>query len=403
MLEQPPLSGAEFFAVLKQSAQRARTPANQEPLRFFGDGFNAQVLEDFARYLPTALDENFESYSKRVASLLGHQEWCIATNNLHRHSPEVWQATREFAHSLFSEIGLAASEISAESFIGPYRSTAAGIHKDKFHIFTFPLVGRKTMLTWPFSSVAKAMGLPANEDLSLQNLVSPFRTGVPGGMAPLVLEADPGDMMYWPPGSWHVGHGRGDFNATLIFTVRSIANAGEWVTKVAPVPAAQLAAQEPTKQTRSRRRHLQQILQTAKTHAKHLTSDDFANRLRDEFDRRRSAVGIEPPVAPITPAPSVQRSDALVADPRFPILMREPEKKSDVLTCYMNGRVLTVAPAQTFSGLIRRLNRGGPVAVDELCRIGEASLRKAGYEAEPSSVLGFLSTCVALRAVTIRP
>lgn len=398
-VERPALSPAQLFALLKRSADRARSPMKKEPLRFFGDGVNAQVLEDFEPYLPTEKDATYQSYAKRVEQQLGHREWGLALNDIHRDSPEVWHATREFGDAIFSHIGLSAGEISAESFIGPYRSTAAGIHKDKFHVFTFPLIGKKTMLAWPYASVADTLGLPEREDTVMQNMVSPFRRGVPGH-EPTVLEADVGDLIYWPPGAWHVGQGRGHFNATLILTVRVISDPNEWLKTTLGDSDERFAPQGPSKKVTSQP-HLNQLVKAAGRRARRLQSPLFAEQLRNEFDRRCSAVGVDPPVNPITPKPQVQPGDVLEADARFPIVMR---RKGDTLTCFINGYKLDLTPAaKTMALLVRRLNRGGRISVDELCRLGARSLRAEGYDGDTTHVLGFLSTCVSFRALTLVP
>ena len=50
------------------------------------------------------------------------------------------------------------------------------------------LIGEKTMLTWPYASVAQQLRLPEREEVLMRNLVSPFRSSVPG-CAPTVLKA----------------------------------------------------------------------------------------------------------------------------------------------------------------------------------------------------------------------
>lgn len=394
VVQRPLLSPEEMFEVLKGCAARALDPSSAEPLRFFGDGYNAQVLEDYARYLPTARDATYRTYARRVERQLGHRDWGIAINNIHRHSPRIWSAAREVAHAVFSRLGLSGAEISAESFIGPYRSTAAGIHKDKFHIFTFPIIGQKTMLAWPFMSVAKWLRSTNHDDLVARNVISPFRLGVPG-VAPTVLGAKVGDMIYWPPGSWHVGRGRGDFNATLIFTVRVVSRANEWISRA--------LGESPDELTLGKRssEHVRHLLRVASQQARRLESPGFAEALRDEFDRQSSACGVHPPVEPMAPPATLQQSDVLEVDARFPILTR---RKGDTVECFVNGHKVSLSPAaKTMALLVRRLNRGGRFPVGELCRLARRSLLQEGYDGETTHVLAFLKTCVSLRAVSLMP
>ncbi len=400
LLPGPPVSPESLFGVLRGCGERVRTqPPERRSLRFYGDGYNSQVYEDFRAALPTARDRGFEDFARRLSRQLGSSEWGFALNDIHVASPEVWALVRQLGHALFSRIGLSGGRVSAESFIGPYRSTPFGVHKDKFHVFTMPVVGEKTTLVWPYEQLAPGLGLSRRaEALGRTTALTPFRAEVPGPK-PTVLRAAVGDVMYWPPGHWHIARGAGDFSATLVVAVGANSNAEEWVAKLGGESAERWVRPLGRGQV-STGRHVNTIVAAARASARRLTKREFAHAVRDELERRCSACNVEPPVEPLDPAPELTLGDFVATDARFPIRV---VRRGQSLECFINGYALSVTPPQAMKRLVAVLNRGGVFSVEKLCAWGSAWLSAEGYEPDSAHVLEFLGTCVALRAARLHP
>ena len=395
VLDRPVLSPAEMFELVRLNADHLRAGSRKVMLRFYGDAYNAQVLEDFERYLPVAGERGFDGYRRRLKRQLGTDEWGMALNNLQATSPKVWSFGRELAHSLFSRIGLPGGRISAESFVGPYRSTPFGVHKDKFHVFTLPVVGEKTTLLWPYAQLAPQLGLSEREDDRQRIVMTPFRARVPGTATPIVLRARVGDMTYWPPPYWHVGQGQGDFSATIIFAISETSTPNEWLTKIIGELPTRMAPVGPSGR-RSAARHARKAIGAIAAHGRHLQSERFAQTLRAEMERRASALSFDPPVEPIVPAPQLTVRSMIESDRRFPILTRE---NGESLDCFINGYVLNVAPPKAMRRLVKRLNRGGLFCAGELCELTRGWLADEGCEGDSEPILAFLSSCATYRAV----
>ncbi len=308
------------------------------------------------------------------------------------YSPQLWRRAREVAHALVSRIGLPGGIVSIESFIGPYRSTSFGIHKDQFHVFTFPVVGEKTTRLWPYEALSKRLGLPDDADEALEVINTPFRTALPDARPPITLRARTGAMTYWPPQYWHIATGRGALSATVIVSVSATAPAIELVRKVAPKPKGRL---EPVRPSASQA-HVRALQAEARAQARALSSATVTEKLRDEVDKRVSATGFEPVVEPLASEP-VSPTTVLEMDARFPIVTR---RRGDTLDCFMNGHAISVTPARAMAKLIALLNRGGRFEAATLCRMTADWLLREGYEPDNEYVLEVLGAGVSFRTLT---
>ncbi|MEP5570012.1 MAG: cupin domain-containing protein [Halioglobus sp.] len=78
--------------------------------------------------------------------------------------------------------------VGADIFIGNYKATPFGVHKDNLHNFMFMSLGRRIMHFWPDREGEKS----ADESRKVS------------------FEVEPGDLLYWPPEYWHVGESTGE-------------------------------------------------------------------------------------------------------------------------------------------------------------------------------------------------
>ena len=393
-LESAPTSSGELFGLLKDATAltTGRSPLGR--LRFYGDGFNSQVLEDFAPLLPTKEERSFTAYRRRLDRELDGRTWGIVLNAVHRYSPSLWSAARELMSGLFPRAGFPGGGVSVTSFIGPYETTPFAVHKDSEHVFTFPVTGEKVFHLWPYESLAERLSL--GEALRFDEGHTPFRNELPAGLTPIELRGRPGDLMYWPPEYWHVGRGDGRFNATVAIGIESVRASRKvlhgWA---AGLPAMRPLPSSATTGQRAASLRAQQALRLARESVARLSSDDFRAEVEDESWRLTSAYGFHPPVEPL-PVTALDPDDTVTMDRRFPILARP---RDGALVCFVNGHEISMTHSEAIARMIARLAKGGSFTVSALCDLCRKWSAVDGFRVAPSEVVGLLSRFVSLQAL----
>jgi hypothetical protein len=161
--------------------------------------------------LPRAEDRGLEPYSARLRAALGGEDALFEMANLQRFAPGIWRRTRAFLAGLLAEVGLPGQKSDLDVFLGDYRMTPFGIHRDRASNFSVVVAGRKRFLLWP-QGYFEARGVRLNRSSPFEALDS--REVEPYLADATVLEGAPGDVVYWPSSYWHVAHSDG-FAATI--------------------------------------------------------------------------------------------------------------------------------------------------------------------------------------------
>ncbi len=208
------LSASELFAALAQASEQYRAEGRQlrppydrgAKLRFCIE--HSVLMTDVEKRLPEAGDESLESYARRIEPLLAGREFELIINQLQSYSFEMWARLREFLRGLYERVGIPAENADAAIFIRNQKRTGFGLHKDKAGVFMFVLKGRKRMLLWPYETFS-----------AKEEIVSTLDYGEFLDRA-LVLEGQPGDVIYWPSTYWHIGESDGDLSASVSVGLR---------------------------------------------------------------------------------------------------------------------------------------------------------------------------------------
>ena len=380
------------------SRERHRPGKKRARLSFYGDGSNAQVLEDHAAWLPTERDGSFGAYAARLERELGSRQWGAFLNTLHPYAHDLWRASREMVFALFQRVGAAMGRVGVESFIGPYDSTPFGVHKDQAHILTFPVMGEKRTRLWPYAGIATHLGL-GHSDSDLETVRNtPFRKHVPDDEPPIRLIAGVGDVTYWPPSYWHIVDGQGDLNAAVTLGIEPnddpMALAAKILARQPPFTERTTPVADGSPRTSARR--LAHWKAMAQAYADALRSRDLEGQVQDELDRQDSNLMFDGAIERRDDV-VIGPGDVLLSDARFPILVREKEGGR---ACYINGNRLMLAASPGLDRLVARLNGGGEHAVDELI---ELTVRASDGGLEARDVLAVLTTFAAFHALALRP
>jgi hypothetical protein len=386
------ITPAELFDILKVATSRVSDRTELGQIRFYGDAYNGQVLEDYRRYLPKKRETSFAAYRARLREELDAKRWGIVLNAVHRRSPSLWSRARDLVSGLFARTGYPAGGVSVTSFLGPYRTTPFGIHKDSEHVFTLPVAGEKVFHLWPYEQLAELMR--AGSSLLYDEARTPYRQRLPRGLRPVELRARPGDLMYWPPSYWHVGRGDGRFNASVTVGV-------EWTrpTRKALLGWVERSSRQDgggaTSPARAAEARAKGATRIATALAVRLRGDELRVEIEHESRRAISGLCFHPPVEPLATT-RLSSDDAVVSDARFPILVRTFGER---MVCFANGHALAMGRSRAVERLVRELNRGGTFSVSSLAASCLRWSVADGVEVDARALRTILDRLVSVQAV----
>ena len=174
------------FRIMQAAADHYRAGGNPNMSLYKNRGM---IMADREPFLPAADDVSFESYCRRIDAK-GMDEFTFMLFSCQLYDEELWAWGRRFLQGLYDRVGIPADHVDLDLFVGNYRRTGFGIHTDAAANFSFPIYGHKVMALWRGNTFAAR---PRTTEYS------PFEKNR------VILEADPGDMMFWTPEYWHVG------------------------------------------------------------------------------------------------------------------------------------------------------------------------------------------------------
>ena len=182
-------------------AKSRRHASQVARVRIFVDG--AGLFSDLEDFLPDVSDPDIEQFFARMATKLGDRRFEFIAHELQEFSPPLWHRIRRFLRGLYRHVGLPAQRAETVAFLRTHERTSFGMHRDDAGVFVFVLVGHKRILTWPESSMS------GREQFLSTTKYGQFRDEA------IVLEGEPGDVLYWPSSHWHVGETDGTPSVTL--------------------------------------------------------------------------------------------------------------------------------------------------------------------------------------------
>jgi len=157
------------------------------------------LMVDMDERLPTAEDRHFEQYVDRLAPWRGARPFVMTLNDYQSWDGDFWSNAKSFLTPLFQRAGLPAGPMLANLWVGRYAFTPFGIHSDHAETFLYLVHGKKRMLVWPHEVFAgrRVYHTPGGDHLGTTDY-QPYLDQA------IVLEAEPGDLIYWPATYWHL-------------------------------------------------------------------------------------------------------------------------------------------------------------------------------------------------------
>jgi 50S ribosomal protein L16 3-hydroxylase len=189
-----PFALDEVFRSALAATQRSRRRLPGEPDNSLVTLGRLQQL-DPSPWMPRREDGSMGGYRERMLGTLGERRYALVISAFHGYRFALWRSEREFFAPLWRHAGLPITGAITTLFHGNYESTPVGVHRDRFATFMIPVEGRKRMRFWTAKPWADTV-----------STLPDYRGHLAGSF---VVEAEPGDVLYWPADYYHVGESIG--------------------------------------------------------------------------------------------------------------------------------------------------------------------------------------------------
>jgi 50S ribosomal protein L16 3-hydroxylase len=350
---------------------------------------HAQALTDIDRFLPTVADRSVAGWSARVAAQLKGRTFGFVVDDYHVHDELIWRRLRQFVRELYGVTGLPGEQAKATLFLGNYARTPFGLHRGRSDNFMFAVDGIKRIRAWPDAFFRDKPDLTNRLDYERYNPES------------VVLEARPGDVIYWPASYWHIGEDAGGPSIAISLALFMDPQPG---ADLAQTLEQEIATRSPGGRPRRPRAAkgiaagVQRDLRTLRAiaHGPSLARALAADRL----NRVTGAGFIRVP--PAAPARVLVAGDVVRGDPEFPLRW---VTVGDEIVCSANGHAIAVPADPRMPGLLRRLTSSEPLRVGDLMARYSGTVRRGAVEftASRREIRTLLERLLALRAITVGP
>ncbi len=169
------------------------------------------------RPLKTLLREpshSMEELEANCARVFPKKNFGLMVTQMQAVDPGVWNGLTSFLQDASPWMDVPAPRAFVDLFYGNYKSNFTGLHKDTQEIIAFVIRGKKRMLAWPFEYfLSRVDGVTAGDKYFNKRLPIDHRKYRKDA---LVLDAEAGDVLYWPSHYWHVSEVQdGQFSGML--------------------------------------------------------------------------------------------------------------------------------------------------------------------------------------------
>lgn len=202
------MTEAEALRALRAASDDVRNVRRDVQMSLFVD--DGPYVGSRNGLLPDVNDESLTAYNRRIRSRIGERDYTLALYSVHLYFPALYHRSRAFLSDLFRITGVPQGAVDTDIWLGQYSKNPSGIHRDAAANFSFILSGNKRYIFWPRSrfdstKVARRGHVPLGRD-DYEALLEDS----------VVVEASPGDVVYWPADHWHMAiSDPGEFTCTL--------------------------------------------------------------------------------------------------------------------------------------------------------------------------------------------
>lgn len=386
----------DSFRRLVDVGDRYRAGDNDLLLKFCVG--HTQQLVDVGRYLPERGDGSIAGYAERVTGLLGGQRFGLVVEDFQAFDTTLWLRLREFLGGLFDLTGLPGESAKATVFLGNYERTPWGLHRGRSGNFQLIVDGPKRIRSWPDAFFRGREDPSHRLDYHHYNADS------------TVLDAVPGDVIYWPSDTWHVGE---SVDGALSFAISVALFIDQHSTPALLEHARSLVARrlEPTDRTErldirparigDSAATVDAVVKRSAAALREVTNDaSLELRLRVAWLNHITGFGFTVPPMPLARQSLADESRVRVLS-AYPVIWLRAD--TDELICSANGHAFSVTASPRILALLERLNGGAPHRVRELVEAhsGTAAVDGVEYETTPENIRALLEKLASLRAIIV--
>lgn len=193
------MNESDVFDLLVLYANKCRKLNDPTGFKFYIDGFKVSE-EEVLQVLPTKKDKTLLGYHRRMEEMFS--DYCLVCDELLTVNSKKQHLLTDFTDELYRNVGFPNRFSEVGLYLGNYKKTPFGVHVDSCGVFSFPVVGKKIFRLWTSAYAKKNPSLDRAFKYDKHKKSSQ------------VLEAQPGDMTYWPSSAWHIAESDGSFSAT---------------------------------------------------------------------------------------------------------------------------------------------------------------------------------------------
>lgn len=189
----------EVFAGCLEAGRRIEKPRRVQRVRAF---VGLDELHDVPQLLPRASDHDMHGYVQRMCQAHADRGFGLMIMQFQSSHDAIWRRTTAFLAELERRIGIQPGGAALDLFTMNQHRGFTGVHKDSQDVFTCVVSGRKRMLLWPFERLADRPSVKPTDRLRSARLGQICDDELRAEA--IVLDAEPGDIMYWPCDYWHI-------------------------------------------------------------------------------------------------------------------------------------------------------------------------------------------------------
>ncbi len=352
----PRISPEELFPAVTACAD-SFLDGEEQKVRLYVDGDQIDLRGGgHGDLLPKLSDGSFEDYNYRMVHRHGLGEYALVMADWHQFSHPLWHRIVHTVDALARYVGISASRMDTQVFLGNYTQTPFGVHVDDASAFHFPIIGKKRMRFWTDSFVKQTPAL--RQARQYEQFLSES----------VINEATPGEIIYWPSDYWHVGESHGDFAVTWRFAYwiadglrrRVMVNATDIFERLRAMPLISLP---PTPLRAERITGVEDLLRDVTTAAQ---SQELRRRVIATWLEQCSSFGF---LRVPAPEPQDTDRDALRLKPPFQLYAASVD--DDQICISAAGSSLFIADNNEIAKIVDLLNSGELIAVDRLKAAGD--------------------------------
>lgn len=194
---------------------------NPRLLNLFVNGKAIRDLDLVDTMIPKEMDHSFIDYQERIKDSIGDNEFLIHLEEKALvYCPTLWQFSVDFHSDIMEHIGAPFDSGGSDIFVGRYRKTPFGVHRDQASSFVIPIVGQKKIRAWHRDYLQKYPELEWTRDYPNHLEHSQF------------LKASVGEFIYWPTPYYHIAESDNDFAVSIATGINMNTNAFSFLTRL---------------------------------------------------------------------------------------------------------------------------------------------------------------------------